>query len=103
MKLLCEVLDVSRSVSGDRLAHLTQAGEGVAAALRPGDHAALVTFSHAVNLRVPLTGDMNKIRDALGTLEGANCATAIEAGDVQSNVVPPIVPTVPTGTLAFTI
>ena len=70
------VLDVSQSVSGDRLVHLSQAGEGVAAALRPGDRAALVTFSHLVQLRVPMTGDMNTIRQALERV-GGDGATAL--------------------------
>jgi VWFA-related protein len=70
------VLDVSGSVSGDRLAHLTQAGEGIAGALRPGDRAALVTFSHVINLRVPMTGDMNTIRGGLRRLAGDG-ATAL--------------------------
>ena len=70
------VLDVSGSVSGDRLAHLTQAGEGIAGALRPGDRAALITFSHVINLRVPMTGDMNTIRGGLRRLAGDG-ATAL--------------------------
>jgi hypothetical protein len=49
------VLDTSQSVAGDRLQHLVQAGEGLVAALHPDDRAALVTFSHAVDLLVPMT------------------------------------------------
>ena len=70
------VLDISRSVSGDRLAHLTSAGVGVIEALRREDRAALVTFSHAVDLRVPPTGDMSTIRTALTRLSGDG-ATAL--------------------------
>jgi hypothetical protein len=43
------VLDASSSVSGDRLAHLIQAGSQLTGALRADDRAALVTFSHAVD------------------------------------------------------
>jgi len=51
------VLDTSQSVAGERLQHLVQAGTGLVAALHPEDRAALVTFSHAVDLRVPMTGE----------------------------------------------
>jgi len=64
------VLDISGSVAGDRLQQLIHAGRGLTEALRAGDRAALVTFSHAVNLRVPMTGDMNTIRAALGRMAG---------------------------------
>lgn len=70
------VLDTSQSVAGDRLQHLVQAGEGLTAALRPGDRAALVTFSHVVNLRVPMTGDMRTINRALAAMDG-NGATSL--------------------------
>src|ERR1700758_193288 len=40
------VLDTSQSVAGERLQHLVQAGEGLTSALRAGDRAALITFSH---------------------------------------------------------
>ena len=70
------VLDTSQSVAGERLRHLVQAGEGLTAALRAGDRAALVTFSHMVDLRVPMTGDMPTIRTALGAMRG-NGATSL--------------------------
>lgn len=70
------VLDTSQSVAGERLQHLVQAGTGLAAALHPEDRAALVTFSHAVDLRVPMTGDLTAVRDALGAMNG-NGATAL--------------------------
>jgi VWFA-related protein len=70
------VLDTSQSVAGERLQHLVQAGTGLAAALHPEDRAALVTFSHAVDLRVPMTGDLTAIRDALGAMNGSG-ATAL--------------------------
>jgi VWFA-related protein len=70
------VLDTSQSVAGERLQHLVQAGEGLTAALRPDDRAALITFSHAVDLRVPMTGDMPPIRAALGAMIG-NGATSL--------------------------
>jgi VWFA-related protein len=70
------VLDTSQSVAGERLQYLVQAGTGITAALHREDRAALVTFSHAVDLRVPMTGDLTAIRDALGAMKG-NGATAL--------------------------
>ena len=70
------VLDTSQSVAGERLQHLVQAGDGLTAALHADDRAALVTFSHAVDLRVPMTGDMASIRGALHVMAG-NGATSL--------------------------
>ena len=64
-------LDTSSSVSGDRLARLVQAGQGLLSALRDGERAALVTFSHAVQLRVPMTGATGTIAPALAGLKGS--------------------------------
>jgi len=72
-------LDTSQSVSGDRLTQLVQAGEGLVSALHAGDRASLVTFSHAVNLRVPLTGDMNTIRAALPRMTGGGATSLRDA------------------------
>ena len=73
------VLDASQSVAGDRLRHLVQAGEGLTAALRPDDRAALITFSHRVDLRVPMTGDFRSIRAALGTMTGGGATSLRDA------------------------
>ena len=58
-------LDTSGSVSGDRLRHLLEAGDGLTRALRPDDRAALITFSHGIDLAVPLTTDLNAVRQTL--------------------------------------
>lgn len=58
-------LDTSASVAGERLRHLLDAGDGLTRALRPDDRASLITFSHGVYLIVPLTADLNAIRQAL--------------------------------------
>jgi uncharacterized protein YegL len=73
------VLDTSQSVAGDRLRHLILAGEGLTAALRPDDRAALITFSHMVDLRVPMTGDFQSIRTALGTMTGSGATSLRDA------------------------
>lgn len=73
------VIDTSQSVAGDRLTHLVQAGEGLAAAMRPADKAALITFSHVIDLRVPMTGDMQPIRQALATMKGTGATSLRDA------------------------
>jgi VWFA-related protein len=53
--------------------------ESPTAALRAGDRAALVTFSHSVDLRVPMTGDMVTIRTALAAMRGAGATSLRDA------------------------
>ena len=57
--------DMSRSVSGERLGHLREAGNAAIGALERDDRAGLVTFSHKLTLRQGLTGDIHSIRNAL--------------------------------------
>jgi Ca-activated chloride channel family protein len=70
------LLDTSTSVAGQRLDHLRLAGEGLVDALRPDDRAALITFSHTIDVRVSMTEDMAAIRDALVSMRAAG-ATAL--------------------------
>ncbi|OFW30096.1 MAG: hypothetical protein A3H97_24295 [Acidobacteria bacterium RIFCSPLOWO2_02_FULL_65_29] len=58
-------LDLSESVEGERLEHLQRAGSALLAALQKDDQAALVAFSHVVNLGSGLTNDHAKVRRAL--------------------------------------
>lgn len=62
------VLDVSGSVAGEKLRHLTEASRALLAALRPGDRVSLVTFADRVTVRVPLTADAAAARAALDGL-----------------------------------
>ena len=64
------VLDTSRSVLGDRLTNLIAAADGLVAALRPGEWAGLLTFSHRLRPLAPLTEDLASVRGALATLSG---------------------------------
>jgi VWFA-related protein len=59
------VFDQSRSVAGERLAQLRDAARAVLGALAPRDQAALVTFSHRVELRQPLTHDRALVLEAV--------------------------------------
>lgn len=64
------VLDVSSSVSGERLAALVRASNGLVRALKPEDQASLVTFSHRAHLEVPMTGSFDALHGALSSLAG---------------------------------
>jgi VWFA-related protein len=64
------VLDTSGSVSGLRLTHLIAAGHGLLSALRTGERAGLVTFSHDVRVRVGTTADLVAVRRVLGGIVG---------------------------------
>jgi VWFA-related protein len=59
------VLDISASVSGRRLKRLVAAAKGLLAALRPGDRAGLVTFSHVLRAPTDLTENLAAVRGAL--------------------------------------
>lgn len=59
------VLDMSDSVAGERLAHLRAAGAALLEQLTERDEAALVTFTHAVTIRAPLTRDRARVQAAL--------------------------------------
>jgi VWFA-related protein len=64
------VLDVSGSVSGDRLTNLLLAANGLLRALRPVDSAGLLTFADALRLRAPMTRDLALVRAALPGIVG---------------------------------
>lgn len=61
-------LDASSSVIGDRLLRLREAAEAVVADLKPGDEAALVSFSHYIRRGTPLTTDVASAGEALARL-----------------------------------
>lgn len=58
-------LDMSGSVTGERLQHLRKASGLVLSRLRKEDRGALLTFNQRLDLRVPLTHDFTSIADAL--------------------------------------
>lgn len=58
-------VDVSASVSGERLQHLQEAGRALLNQLTRGDRAALVTFSQQVRLEQQLTDDVSRVRERL--------------------------------------
>jgi VWFA-related protein len=62
------VLDGSGSVEGERLASLKRAAAMVVDRLRPVDRAAIVTFSHRLGLRAPLTSDRAALHASIAAL-----------------------------------
>ena len=73
------VLDTSSSVAGEELAHLIEAGQQLVRALRPDDHAGLITFSERVLVNVPLTSDHTSVDRALAGLEGLGATSMNDA------------------------
>jgi Ca-activated chloride channel homolog len=71
-------LDMSDSVAGERLDQLRRAGSGLLAGLRPEDQAALVAFSHAVQLGARLTSDVAAVRDVLGAARGTGMTALVD-------------------------
>ena len=59
------VFDTSRSLTGARLGQLQRASEALVSGLGPRDQAMLLTFTHALQRRTPLTPDREAIRRAL--------------------------------------
>jgi von Willebrand factor type A domain len=72
-------LDMSNSVAGDRLDQLRGAGGRVLAALKTGDQAALVAFSHMVQLGARLTGDVAAVQAALAAAHSSGQTALVEA------------------------
>jgi VWFA-related protein len=89
-------LDVSASVSGERLEHLQRAGHSLIDRLAKDDRAALLTFSNAVVLREDLTSDTARVRKALSDVrplidtalvDGAYSAITLDPMDGGRNLV----------------
>ena len=63
-------LDASASVRGVPLDHLKAAAKAAVASLRPGDEAALLTFSHTVILRAGWTTSRETLATAIDSVAG---------------------------------
>jgi VWFA-related protein len=72
-------LDMSASLQGLRLGHLQTAGKAVLDGLKPGDRAALVTFSHVVAPTQGLTDNLDRVRTALDQARGEGMTSLIDA------------------------
>jgi Ca-activated chloride channel homolog len=63
------VLDLSKSVTGELLDHLKDAGDVLLKGLKKDERAALITFDNAVKLRSPLATDIDRIKTVLYSME----------------------------------
>jgi VWFA-related protein len=81
-------LDISKSVSGDRLRHLVDAGEGLIRALRRDDRAGLLTFSHAIKLPVPMTADVGLVVQQLHAIEPSGSTALRDAVQIALDLRP---------------
>ena len=73
------VLDVSKSVSGSKLASLIKAGTALVNTLGPKDQASLITFSHQVALRVAMSASFGEIAEVLANLSGTGATSLRDA------------------------
>lgn len=71
-------LDMSDSVAGERLDQLRGAGAGLLAALKKEDQAAVITFSHAVQLGAKLTADASTVREAIGAVQSTGMTALVD-------------------------
>ncbi len=71
-------LDMSDSVAGERLEQLRGAGTRLLTALQKEDQAALVMFSHSVQLRAPLTSDASAVRAQLAASDGSGSTALVD-------------------------
>src|SRR5262245_48720590 len=84
-------LDMSQSVSGERLANLQNASQTLLDGLKAEDRAALLTFSHMVVLREELTREIPLVREAIdkvgplgdtALIDGVHAAMVLESLEV---------------------
>jgi Ca-activated chloride channel family protein len=73
------VLDTSGSVIGARLADLKAGARSVIEKLRPKDRAAILSFSHRLEMPSPLTGDRAALRKAVNDLDAVGSTSLRDA------------------------
>ena len=72
-------LDLSHSVSGERLRDVKAAGHAILDGLAAKDKASLLTFNQAVDLREPPTADLQRLRSALDATEASGDTALYDA------------------------
>jgi VWFA-related protein len=73
------VLDISGSVEGERLRALKAGATTVIGRLRPRDRAALVSFSHRIDLGAALTADVATLRGSINALDARGSTSLRDA------------------------
>jgi VWFA-related protein len=82
-------LDVSASVSGERLQHLQSAGQTLLNRLAPDDRSALITISHSIHLREALTGETERVRQALAVVKPVGDTALVDGTYTAMTMDPP--------------
>lgn len=72
-------LDLSASVTGQKLQYLRRAGHALIGALTPRDSAALLTFDHRVTMRVPPTSRLSDVTAALDVAPSTGYTALVDA------------------------
>jgi VWFA-related protein len=87
--------DTSESLKGDRFEDLQKASRALLGRLTSDDKAALLTFSHVVSVRQPLTSNLATVRDGLddtlpsgdtALVDGTHTAMLLEQSDGGRNL-----------------
>jgi len=73
------VLDNSRSVAGEKIGHLVEAGHAFVDGLGPGDRAGLVGFSNLVHLQAEPTDRLALVHDALSAVRPSGSTSLLDA------------------------
>jgi VWFA-related protein len=71
--------DVSKSVKSQRMVALKRAAHALVDDLRPGDQAALLTFSTTLRLRQPLSGDFAALHTRIDALDAEGGTSLVDA------------------------
>lgn len=82
-------LDVSASVSGERLKHLQGAGQTLLNRLATDDRSALITISHSIHLRQALTGETERVRQALAVVKPTGDTALVDGTYTAMTMDPP--------------
>jgi VWFA-related protein len=73
------VLDTSASVRGPRLTNLKAAAASIVKNLGAGDRASLLSFSHRLELRTPLTPDRSSLLASIASLDAQGSTALFDA------------------------
>ena len=76
---LAVVIDRSESMSGEKIGRLKESVLRFIALMEPGDRAALIAFSDTVALLEPLTGDRDRLTNAVKAIEPAGHTALYDA------------------------
>jgi Ca-activated chloride channel family protein len=83
------VLDTSGSLAGDRLSQLKTAAGAFLDGLSPQDRLALITFSHQIFVRCPLTADRSAVRSVLSFADSRGATALYDATYVALRLAQP--------------